>query len=203
MTRLTKHDIIVPNYSNTIVLAHRMTNAELAILSLVVEQPRYGYEIDQVIEERGMRDWTEIGFSSIYYLLKKLEREGLVESRLQEAKQGPARRVYRATPAGESELHDGILDALSVPRRRYPHLQLGLANLPAISHTEALAALQEYRDALASRLAFVQERWTNQDPLPYFVEAMFEHSVALLRAEIAWVEGFVSRLEKENEQDRL
>jgi DNA-binding PadR family transcriptional regulator len=23
----------------------------------------------------GMRGWTEIGFSSIYYLLKKLERE--------------------------------------------------------------------------------------------------------------------------------
>ena len=32
-----------------------MTNAELAILSLVVETPRHGYEIEQVIEERGMR----------------------------------------------------------------------------------------------------------------------------------------------------
>jgi DNA-binding PadR family transcriptional regulator len=43
-----------------------MTNAELAILSLVAEQPRHGYEIEQVIEEREMREWTEIGFSSIY-----------------------------------------------------------------------------------------------------------------------------------------
>jgi DNA-binding PadR family transcriptional regulator len=48
-----------------------MTNAELAILSLVVEKPRHGYQIEQVIEERGMREWTEVGFSSIYYLLKK------------------------------------------------------------------------------------------------------------------------------------
>ena len=51
-----------------------MTNAELAILSLIGESPRHGYEIEQVIEARGMREWTEIGFSSIYYLLKKLEK---------------------------------------------------------------------------------------------------------------------------------
>ena len=44
-----------------------MTNAELAVLSLVVEAPRHGYEIEQAIAERGMREWTEIGFSSIYY----------------------------------------------------------------------------------------------------------------------------------------
>jgi DNA-binding PadR family transcriptional regulator len=48
-------------------------------LTLVAERPRHGYEIERVIEERGMREWTEIGFSSIYYLLKKLEREGLIE----------------------------------------------------------------------------------------------------------------------------
>ena len=46
-----------------------LTNAELAILSLIVEQPRHGYEIEQVIEQRGMREWTDVGFSSIYYLL--------------------------------------------------------------------------------------------------------------------------------------
>ena len=55
-----------------------MTNTELAILGLIAEQPRHGYQIEQVIEERGMRNWTEIGFSSIYYLLKKLEKAGYV-----------------------------------------------------------------------------------------------------------------------------
>ena len=61
-----------------------MTNAELAILSLIAEQPRHGYDIEQIIEARGMRDWTEIGFSSIYYLLNKLEKAGLIESQLQQ-----------------------------------------------------------------------------------------------------------------------
>ncbi|MFN2222899.1 MAG: PadR family transcriptional regulator, partial [Candidatus Promineifilaceae bacterium] len=60
-----------------------MTNAKLAISSLIAEEPRRDYDIEQkIIEARGMREWTEIGFSAIYSLLKKLETAGLVEGRL-------------------------------------------------------------------------------------------------------------------------
>ena len=81
-----------------------MTNAELAILSLVAEGPCHGYQIEHVIQERGMREWTELGFSSIYYLLKKLEAKGLVAGGLEEAERGPARKVYTLTDAGRAEL---------------------------------------------------------------------------------------------------
>lgn len=172
-----------------------MTNAELAILSLVVEQPRHGYEIEQVIEERGMREWTEVGFSSIYYLLKKLEREGMIESRLQEAGRGPARKVYNATPAGRQAMHAASLDALAVPRRCYPPLQLGLASLPGLPQDEALAALRRYHDALAARLAQVQANWEGKGPLPYFIDAMFDYSTTMLRAEMAWIEQLIHTLE--------
>ncbi len=175
-----------------------MTNAELAILSLVAEQPRHGYEIEQVIEARGMREWTEVGFSSIYYLLKKLEREGWIEGQLEQAERGPARKVYRVMPAGMGALHAGVLDALSTPRRCYPSLQLGLANLPGIPPAEAVAALGRYRDALADRLEQIGANRERQRPLPYFVEAMFEHSLALIQAELAWVQGFIEQMQSED-----
>ncbi|TEU08780.1 MAG: PadR family transcriptional regulator [Anaerolineales bacterium] len=171
-----------------------MTNAELAILSLIAEQPRHGYEIEQVIEERGMREWTEIGFSSIYYLLKKLERDGLIEGQLEEAERGPARKIYHITQAGMEARRAGVLDALSVPRRCYLPLQLGLANLPGIPPAEALAALRQYRDELVARLEHVQARWESQRPLPYFVDAMFDHSVTMIQAELEWVTQFISQL---------
>lgn len=177
-----------------------MTNAELAILGLVVERPRHGYEMEQVIEERGMRDWTEVGFSSIYYLLKKLEGAGLVEGRLEEAQRGPARKVYRATPAGEQAQRAGVLDALSVPRRCYSPLQLGLSHLPGIPPAEAVAALQQYRQALVERLAHVRERWESQRPLPSFIDAMFDHSTTMIEAELAWVRRFIKQIEGEHDQ---
>ena len=55
----------------------RLTDAELLLLGLVAEMPRHGYELDQVIQQRGMREWTQIGFSSIYFVLGKLEKLGL------------------------------------------------------------------------------------------------------------------------------
>ncbi len=180
-----------------------MTNAELAILSLVAEQPRHGYQIERVIEERGMREWTEIGFSSIYYLLKKLERQGLIESHLEEAQRGPARKVYRPTPAGRQALDEGVLAALSVPGRCYPPIQLGLANLPIVPPARATAALRAYRRALAERLAHLRASQERQRPLPYFVEAMFDHSATMIQAERAWVDRFIAQIEKVEEMEKI
>jgi DNA-binding PadR family transcriptional regulator len=58
-----------------------LTDAELLLLGLVAEMPRHGYELDQVIQQRGMREWTEIGFSSIYFVLGKLEKLGLATAK--------------------------------------------------------------------------------------------------------------------------
>jgi DNA-binding PadR family transcriptional regulator len=179
-----------------------MTNAELAILGLIAEKPRHGYEIEQVIEERGMRDWTEIGFSSIYYLLKKLEAASLIEGNMErQAGQGPARKVYKITPAGLEARTEGVLEALSSPQRRTSALQLGLANLPGIQNSAALSALRDYHEELKAQLGHVRSRWEEQHPLPYFVEAMFEHSVALILAELEWLERFISQLEDQSDQD--
>lgn len=168
-----------------------LTNAELAILSLVAEQPRHGYDIEQAIEARGMREWTEVGFSSIYYILKKLERAGLAESAAGLAERGPARLVYRLTDAGGEALRASVSEALSTPRPSFPPLLLGLANLPALPPAMALAALGQYRERLAARLAGVEARRAAQQPLPAFVDAMFGHSVAMLRAELDWLDGFI------------
>jgi len=91
-----------------------MTNAELAILSLIIEQPRHGYNLEQVIEERGMRNWTEIGFSSIYYILRKLEKAGLIESHTEPSEgKGPGRKVYQVTSAGRKTWYAAALESLS------------------------------------------------------------------------------------------
>lgn len=177
------------------------TNAELAILSLLAEQPRHGYDIESVIEARGMREWTEIGFSSIYYLLKKLEQAGLVQSRMEQVGQGPARKVYDVTPAGAKALKAGVIEALSEPQRCYPALQLGLANLPGVPPAEALAALRRYRARLGERLDHVRTRRDAQRPLPDHVEAMFGHSLTLMRAELDWIDDFIHHMEEQRDQD--
>lgn len=56
----------------------KISTTEVAILGLLSDRPMYGYEIEKIIEERKMRNWTSIGFSSIYYSLNKMEKKSLL-----------------------------------------------------------------------------------------------------------------------------
>ncbi len=177
-----------------------MTNAELAVLSLVAQQPRHGYEIEQVIEERGMRRWTEVGFSSIYFLLKKLEKGGFIEGRLEKTERGPARKVYHATKTGQEAFHAAIIEVLSVPQPSPRPLMLGLANLPSLSTEEALTALSQYRKHLTEKreiLRTVLE--SNLQSHPYFVDAMFELGLMVMQAELEWVEKFTRQIQERSQ----
>lgn len=172
-----------------------MTGAELAILGLVVERPRHGYDIEQVIEERDMREWTEVGFSSIYYLLKRLEKNGWVTSRIDPHNpQGPARKVYDVTVEGVDAWHQAILDALTAPQPHYDPFQLALSSLPGVRPDEALDALRARRDALAQILAHVQGRRQAIPGAPTHVDAMFDLSMTMLEAEIGWLDRFIDHL---------
>ena len=176
------------------------TNAEIAILSLIAESPRHGYEIEQVIEQRGMRDWTEVGFSSIYYLLKKLEGGGFIEARLEKPSgRGPARKVYHVTQAGREIWRAESLRALSEPQNCYPLIQLGLANLPGVPKIEAISALRQYRERLTERDEYVRARAEAQRPLPDHVEAMFDFSLTMIEAEREWISKFIKQLEAQND----
>ncbi|MBT3714354.1 MAG: PadR family transcriptional regulator [Anaerolineae bacterium] len=174
-----------------------MTNAELAILSLVAEAPRHGYEIEQIIEERGMREWTEIGFSSIYYLLKKLEKVDCVESELILTQgRGKARRVYQITAEGFVALREATLEALSHPKQSYPAILLGVANLPILDGDQAQNALESYLAGVEERLAHVSAKAGAQSPLPPHVQYLFDHSLMMLEAEKSWVEKTIRKMKR-------
>ncbi len=187
-----------------------LTNAELAILGLVLEQPRHGYAIEGVIDERGMRDWTEVGFSSIYYILRKLEEEGLILGRMEQSTgRGPARKVYSITQAGQRAWRSATVQALSEPGRPNSSFLLGLSGLPGIDVGEALTALDRYRQSLEQRRRGLKERWHelqtdftehehpggHKQAAPLFLEGMFSYSLRLVEAELDWLDRFVEQLQ--------
>ncbi|MGE0481189.1 MAG: PadR family transcriptional regulator [Phycisphaerae bacterium] len=166
-----------------------LTDAELLLLGLVAEMPRHGYELDQVIEQRGMREWTQIGFSSIYFVLGRLQKLGLVTAKKPAgARAGAkARKVYTVTPAGRRALVAQTIAALRAVRPAHSSVLLGMLNWPALKRDQALRALEARRAAIAAERARLGEIQVEQQPLPDYVEALFEYSLGQLRAEAEWV----------------
>ena len=167
-----------------------LTASEVIVLGLVIERPRHGYDLEQVIEQRGVRQWADIGFSSIYYLLAKLETRGLVS-----VPEAPAaaksRRVFHATAAGKDAAGRHALALIEELRPvPYPFL-VGLANLPLLSEQEYARALRTRLVQVEARIAAVRQARQAQAPLALPAREVFSYSLSLLEAEGSWLAGRV------------
>ena len=69
-------------------------SAELAILSLLAEQPLYGFEISKQIEHR-TEGALRFELASLYPMLYDLEKRGLIKGRWQPSRTGRDRRLLR------------------------------------------------------------------------------------------------------------
>ncbi|RPI82072.1 MAG: PadR family transcriptional regulator [Chloroflexi bacterium] len=163
-----------------------LTDSELLVLGLVAEMPRHGYELEQVIKERGMREWTQIGFSSIYYVLGKLEQRGLVKADV--PVNATAKKSYKMTTKGKKTLVDQTLATLKSFQPTYPSLLLGMIHWPVLSRDQALDALETRKSAVAEELERLEGIRFEQQPLPDYVDAIFEFSFGRLKAEADWID---------------
>jgi PadR family transcriptional regulator, regulatory protein PadR len=79
----------------------RRGTLQYCVLSLLADEERYGFDLVRSLAEM---DGMVTSEGTIYPLLSRLRRDGLVESNWQESPSGPPRRYYRLTTAGRSAL---------------------------------------------------------------------------------------------------
>ncbi|HNT29756.1 MAG TPA: PadR family transcriptional regulator [bacterium] len=79
---------------------------EIAVLLLITEKALYGYEIITQLERYGL----EVVQGTLYPLLTRLHKEGLVDYSWEESQQGPPRKYYQLTEKGSEKLHAMVHD---------------------------------------------------------------------------------------------
>ena len=80
-------------------------SAEMLILALVEDRPRHGYEIAKLIEQRS-DGVLQFHVASLYPLLYRLEKRGLINGRWVEKPGQRRRRFYKLTAAGQKILNE-------------------------------------------------------------------------------------------------
>lgn len=80
---------------------------DLCLLAVMEEGPAYGYEMTRRLRARGL---SMVGEGSIYPLLARLEREGLVETERAASNGGPPRKYYRPSREGRRALAAGVTE---------------------------------------------------------------------------------------------
>ena len=77
---------------------------DLCLLAVLNDEPAYGYEMTKRLRARGL---STVGEGSIYPLLGRLERDGLVDTYRAASNGGPPRKYYRLTDDGRRALAAG------------------------------------------------------------------------------------------------
>lgn len=167
-----------------------LNEIELTILTLTAEGPRYGSEIEQLITDRGLRQWLTVGSSSVYYVLDRLEQQALIASQLD----GSAKRVYQLTDAGRGVLQTALANLLAQPRPAAGGVELALANLNALKPAQVYQVMQQRQTALRQQLQIAEQR---RDAHKQEAEgademgALYSYSLTLMRAELQWLDEFL------------
>ena len=178
----------------------RISNLEVAVLGLLCERPRYGYEIEKTIEERNMRNWTDIGFSSIYYVLKKLEEKELIRSKTKVVENKPPRKVYTVTDEGYSVMKEKVKQLLSSFERLISAFDLGLMNMSLLNTGEVVECFGKYLHSIDDTLVFLDNSKREMEGfgLPEHVIALATRPLAHVHTEKRWIEDYMKNvLEKE------
>jgi len=172
------------------------SNAELALMSLLAERPMHAYEIAQIIEERGMREWTQIGFSSIYYLLKKMHKAGWLNSEEERSEVGgPSRLVYSLSKPGTAIWGKAVIHSLTNIHRGNNPFLIALSAIPLLEHKDvkiALVSKQEKLEEEAKRLVDKINGFGSN--IPTNVEAMFDHTLGQITTTIEWIKRWKDNL---------
>lgn len=167
-----------------------LSTSEILILGMLAEEPRHGYDIEKLITDRGMRKWAEIGFSSIYYLLDKLEFKGYVTSN---DSQGKERKQFSITLLGISTLKTETAKLLVERKPANTHLMAGLATSLMLNNAEYIGALSERQSILTDDLKALKAKSAVMQHAPLPARRLFGMSETLLKAELDWIKNEIER----------
>lgn len=78
---------------------------DMCLLALLTEQPTHGYDL---VRRLGAIGLDTISYGTIYPLLTRMRRLGLIADERVESPTGPPRKVYAPTPAGRQALRGWV-----------------------------------------------------------------------------------------------
>ncbi|HEY3310180.1 MAG TPA: helix-turn-helix transcriptional regulator [Anaerolineales bacterium] len=173
-----------------------------AILGLLAQRPRHGYELRAAFSAviGGDENW-DVKPAQIYTTLERLEEAGLVErqSDMGEGEE-PGRRVYGITPSGEKTLQEWF-DTGVVPEHQRDEffvklmtaLVAGEKNINRLIQTQRVTLYQELHAATALRDNYDARREMAQILL-------LDKAIMHLEADLRWLDFAEVRLDEVKRQ---
>jgi|DewCreStandDraft_5_1066085.scaffolds.fasta_scaffold24460_2 DNA-binding PadR family transcriptional regulator len=170
-------------------------NDRLLLLGLLKQGERHGYQLYDFIE-RNLTICTNLKKPSAYFLLNKMEAEGLISVVETRSGNRPPRKVYHLTAQGEQLFWHLLEENLAQYTPVVFPGDIGIAFLEQLPSERTISLLQRRREAMLAHLAKL-------DAIPPHhgsASLLIQHQIHHLRSELAWLDALIAQLQ--NPTDR-
>jgi len=158
------------------------------VLALLAKEPSQGYQLRARLDEALGPLGEGLNAGHIYVTLGRLEKTGMValEESSQERAQGPDRKVYRLTPAGQERVFQWLSE-VSWPRPDLAEFHLKLVAAAQAGLTDPVSIVDVQRREMLRRLRDAQ-RAAMEEPDDSDAALLLEGVVLRLQADLRWLE---------------
>lgn len=167
-----------------------------AILGLLAQRPRHGYELHAAFTAvvGGRQNW-DLKPAQVYTTLTRLEEAGLVCMACAEGDGGPDKRVYTLTSQGQHDLTTWLNEPLTpAPQRDDFFLKLMIAIGSEV--VDPVKVIHAQRSALYQVLHQVTVLRSELDPAESLAQVLlYDQAVMHLEANLRWLEMVETRLD--------
>ncbi len=174
-----------------------LSHVTFVVLGLVAEHPCHGKDINERIEKRGMREWTAIGKSSIYGVLKNLKEKDLVDSWVEEEDNRMV-KMYQITPKGESVLKSQIYRILNeFIGKNDQDFYMAFSMLPVLSQEEQIEAITNSLNTIRENKKELEQMLNKNSKMPLNVKGLFLHPIKILETDIEFLEWVLEEIKED------
>ena len=163
---------------------------ELAILGLLKERAMHGYQLSKRLADTLGAFW-KVSYGSLYPALKRLEREGAVESVFPRDEVGRRKNVYRITDKGEKLFYE-LLQEAGQESWEDNRFRVRLAFFKYLKPETRLRLLEKRRAYLEGRLSEIKTSLANaRERIDNYTLSLMRHGQEATQQDIAWLDDLI------------
>jgi DNA-binding PadR family transcriptional regulator len=165
---------------------------ELAVLGLLKERPMHGYQLSRELGDSLGGLWR-VSYGSLYPTLRRLERDGAIESQAGDERGARRKKVYRITSAGERLFLELLQEAPQDTQTEDARFRMRLAFFRYLPPETRIRLLERRRQALQQRLTRIAESLAaGRAGADDYGLALIEHNRTSTESDIAWLERLIA-----------
>ncbi len=167
-----------------------------ALLGLLAESPKYGYELKRRFEGALGNVWS-VSYGQLYPTLRRLSELGWVTKKTEPGKKAAEKNIYSMTEKGRRKLDEWLLTPVRSTYRVKDEFTLRFLFFKKVPPALVREYLTEHQKKMTrQRESFQKTLQSLQGEIDFFLQEIIRKGIVHLEAEENWLEEVIEAMRK-------